>query len=260
MTRLESTLAPRGAPHAGVPRGTHAADRQRAFARCLSGAEHRATGDAASPRDAAATGVGPIPTPADPGAMQLDAVPPPADPGATQVDPLTGVAVAPQGGAAIVTPQVGDGDASVDPRVAAAVRTPVRGGESGSVPERFRSGARTGDDDPAPVSVEAARAPSGAAQVGPPLPVRAPNTDAAALAQAVLQRLPWPGGSDRTLTVSFPAGGGAVEQIVLTVSGGVVGLVVTARAQQRERVAAALPELARLMRARGIRVGEVGLG
>jgi len=48
--------------------------------------------------------------------------------------------------------------------------------------------------------------------------------------------------------------------MVLTVSGGVIEVVVTARAQQRERVAAALPELARLMRSRGLRVGAVGLG
>jgi hypothetical protein len=232
MTRVEADVPARVAPHAGVQREAAAADRARVFARCLSTAEHRAACDAQSHVD-------PIPT---------------------QIDPSTGVTVVPQGGAAVATPQLGDGDASVDPQVAAAVRMPVRGGEPGSIRERVRSGERTGDDDPAPASFEAARTPPGVAHVGSPLPVRAPSTDAAALAQAMLQQLPWPGGSDRTLTVSFPAGGGTVEQIVLTVSGGVVGLVITARALQRERVAAALPELARLMRARGIRVGEVGLG
>jgi hypothetical protein len=77
----------------------------------------------------------------------------------------------------------------------------------------------------------------------------------------MLSALPDAGAAERSLTVSFPAAaGGVVERMVLTVSGGVIEVVVTARAQQRERVAAALPELARLMRSRGLRVGAVGLG
>jgi hypothetical protein len=38
-----------------------------------------------------------------------------------------------------------------------------------------------------------------------------------------------------------------------------VSLMVTARAPARDRVAAALPELARLLRSRGLRVGPIGL-
>jgi hypothetical protein len=253
MTRVDTDVPARVAPHAGVQREAVAADRARVFARCLSAAEHRAACDAPSQVDPPDTQTAPI-------ATQVEPIPAEADPIATRGEPSAGVAVVPPGGTPVATPQVGDGDVPVDPRGAAAVRMPVRQTEPGSIRERFRSGERTGDDDPASVSFETARAPSGAAHVGAPPPASAPGTDAAALARAMLQQLPWPGGSDRTLTVSFPAGGGAVEQIVVTVSGGVVAVVVTARAQQRERVAAALPELARLMRARGIRVGEVGLG
>ena len=90
-------------------------------------------------------------------------------------------------------------------------------------------------------------------------PSRGPDSEAAALAHSLFRELPLGAARERTLTVSFPATAGAVEQIVMTTSGGVVSLVVTARAPARDRVAAALPELAKLLRSRGLRVGSVGL-
>jgi hypothetical protein len=90
-------------------------------------------------------------------------------------------------------------------------------------------------------------------------PSRGPDTEASALARALFRELPLSAARERTLTVSFPATAGAVEQIVMNTSGGVVSLVVTARAPARDRVAAALPELAKLLRSRGLRVGSVGM-
>jgi hypothetical protein len=87
----------------------------------------------------------------------------------------------------------------------------------------------------------------------------APDTRAMELARSLFRALPLAAARERTLTVSFPAAGGAVEQIVLSTAGGIVSLLVTARAPARERVAAALPELARLLRSHGLRIGSVGV-
>jgi len=88
---------------------------------------------------------------------------------------------------------------------------------------------------------------------------RPTDSEAAALARALFRELPLAEARERTLTVSFPAAAGAVERIVLSGSGGVLSLVVTARAEARARVAEALPELVRLLRSRGLRVGSVAL-
>jgi len=230
MTRVDAGASARGAPHADVQHEAGAGERGRQFARCLSTAERRAACEAQQSGDAAGAGV----------------------------DPTAGVAVVPQGGATTASPAENFSDMPVDPQVAASV--PGRPVEPGSTGARTRERERTAADDPSTASFDAARAQQGVAHLEAPPPARAPNSDASVLARSMLAQLPWTGGADRTLTVSFPAGGGAVEQIVLTVSGGVVDVVVTTRSQQRERVAAALPELARLMRQRGIRVGAVGLG
>jgi hypothetical protein len=98
-----------------------------------------------------------------------------------------------------------------------------------------------------------------AANFEPPAPLGSDTPQAMALARSLFRELPLAAARERTLTVSFPAAGGAVEQIVLSTSGGIVSLVITARAEARERVAAALPELARLLRSRGLRIASVGL-
>jgi len=107
-------------------------------------------------------------------------------------------------------------------------------------------------------AVESGRPQASAPHVETAAP-RGPETQAAVLARSLFEALPLAAARERTLTVSFPAAGGAVEQLVVSTSGGWVTLVVTARAQARERVAAALPELARLLRSHGLRVGSVGL-
>jgi hypothetical protein len=125
--------------------------------------------------------------------------------------------------------------------------------------EWYGSGEGTDPGDVASMSSETLRLQATPAGGEPASPVRASNADAVALAQSLMSQLPLLGAQDRSVTVSFTAPGAAVEQIVLTVSGGVVSLVVTARARERDRVAASLPELERLLRTRGVRIGAVGV-
>jgi len=242
MTRPDSGAAASRAPHTGSTRDVagersprQASERSRQhFNRCMSAAER----EVRRPDDEAA--VQPDPK-ADPKAEGASG-PPAGPPNAQQHANLSGP--------------------PLDPQVAAAVGLAGRAAERWSIAEQSGVGEPIAADGPSAAPFEAGRGPQMAAQVEAPPPARAATSEASLLAQSMLSQLPLTGGVDRTLTVSFPGASGAVEQIALTVSGGLVHVVVTARLKDRdrERVAAALPELARLMSQRGIRVGAVGLG
>jgi hypothetical protein len=221
MTRVDHALPGRPVPDArGAPERTPQ-EACRRFAHCVSRAE-RCASDEAVPDD----------SPADGTAGAISA-------------PVPGV---PHAGGAVAAPGRTDPDGPQAPSVDEA-----EGAELGASRERWGPQEGLGA-----MTTEPGRPQALATRLEAP-PSRGPDTEAAALARSLLRELPLSAARERTLTVSFPATAGAVERIVMSTSGGVVSLVVTARAPARDRVAAALPELAKLLRARGVRVGSVGL-
>lgn len=273
MKPIDTTAGPAATARPVAHRDDADGGRGRQFARCVTAAERRAAAEPSTAGRASADG--PVCPETDALAAELDprvaAATVVAAQGAfAQVGPTDSAARRPdacadaglvrvEGGAAADPPSGTGGPA--DPRAGDGARPPVRQAEPGPVAARKRSGEAGGGEESAAVSPEPGRSQTGVASAEAPAPSRGPDGDAARLARSMLGALPDAGAADRTLTVSFPAtAGGAVERMVLTVSGGVIGVVVTARAQHRERVAAALPELARLMRGRGLRLGAIGLG
>lgn len=185
--------------------------------------------------------------------------------GSPPEDPPGGAASCSSGG---MPPSVAGGLPGGVPSSAVAHTDPA-GSQLTVVPGAYGSGTpSTSEERPGPQEGPGAmvaepvrpQALALAASFDSPAPLGSDTPQAMALARSLFRELPLAAARERTLTVSFPAAGGAVEQIVLSTSGGIVSLVVTARAEARERVAAALPELARLLRSRGLRIGSVGLG
>jgi hypothetical protein len=263
MTPIDTAARPGATPQPGTHREPADTGRGRQFARCVSAAERRVAAEAPSAQGAEtdpaqlAPALATAPAVTAVGAFAQAQLPDgAAAPGAARAD--AGIVRA-EGGATS-GPSTGP-DGPPDPRADGSAQPPARHAEAGPGAPRRRAGEAPGGEEPAAVAPEPGRSQTGAASVEAPPPARGPDGDAARLARAMLSALPDAGAAERSLTVSFPAAaGGVVERMVLTVSGGVIEVVVTARAQQRERVAAALPELARLMRSRGLRVGAVGLG
>jgi hypothetical protein len=184
--------------------------------------------------------------------------------GSQPEDPPGGAATCSSGG---MPPPVAGGLPGGVPSSAVAHADPA-GSQLTVVPGAYGSGTpSTSEERPGPQEGAGAMAAEPvrpqalalAASFQPPAPRGSDTPQAMALARSLFRELPLAAARERTLTVSFPAAGGAVEQIVLSTSGGIVSLVVTARAEARERVAAALPELARLLRSRGLRIASVGL-
>lgn len=86
-----------------------------------------------------------------------------------------------------------------------------------------------------------------------------PASDAAAIAQWLIDRMPLADPADRTVTLSFPGSTVPVERIVLVREGGVLHLTVQPRPDGHERVAAGIRALEERLRERGLRVGSVRL-
>lgn len=248
MIRINGANASQAAAGAAEPPGAAVEAAGRRFARCVANAARATAGDS--------------PPGADPSARDAHAVPrdrsgtPAGASGAGS--PRAGSDDSPSqtGADALAVTNAPVGAPAFDP---AGVPVDADPAILGSDAEHRPSGGRGRAEEPEAPALDAARAhvaPNALAAAAAP---RTADPHAAQLAQSMLAQLPLAGSAERSLTVSFPQGDGAVEQIVLTLSGGTVSLMVTARAPARDRVAAALPELARLLRSRGLRVGPIGL-
>lgn len=112
--------------------------------------------------------------------------------------------------------------------------------------------------EPVP-EVFTARAASTAVALAPTQPAAPPDSRAEVLAQWILSKLPLDAALDRTVTLTFPGAAVPIEQIVMTREAGVLRLWVTARAEGREQVQAALAALGDRLRSRGLRVGALAL-
>jgi hypothetical protein len=86
-----------------------------------------------------------------------------------------------------------------------------------------------------------------------------PASDAAAIAQWLIDRMPLADAADRTVTLTFPGSAVPVERIVLVREGGALHLTVQPRADARELVQGAMRALENRLRERGLRVGSLRL-
>jgi hypothetical protein len=128
-----------------------------------------------------------------------------------------------------------------------------------------RESAESGDPlaglDSALPPAQGWRADSGGSVViAPPVPGQPrAGMDTAALAGWLLRQAPLAAGADQAVRMTFPAGSGPIEQIVLTREAGVLNLVVSSSAGSRESVAQSFVELGKRLRERGIVLGDIRL-
>jgi hypothetical protein len=248
MIRVDGANASHAAAGAAEPSSGAVEAAGRRFARCVANAASAQAGDSPPAADPSARGARAVPwdrsgIPAGTCGAGSARAERDGSPLETEADALAAT-TAPMG--AGLPAQAGD-RVSADPA------------GLGGDPDHRASGGRARAEEPEAPALDAARAQGAPNALAAAAAPRTADPHAAQLAQSMLAQLPLAGSTERSLTVSFPQGDGAVEQIVLTLSGGMVSLMVTARAPARDRVAAALPELARLLRSRGLRVGPIGL-
>ncbi|MCX7272495.1 MAG: hypothetical protein NTV19_04695 [Burkholderiales bacterium] len=127
--------------------------------------------------------------------------------------------------------------------------------------ESAESGDPVAGLDSALPPAQGARADSSGSVVLPPPVPGQPRAgmDTATLASWLLRQAPLAAGADQAVRMSFPAGSGPIEQIVLTREAGVLNLVVSSSAGSRESVAQSFVELGKRLRERGIVLGDIRL-